>query len=198
MDYKKLISEHMKSEKYLLLLMLIFLLTIVLGLVITHKCSLKNFIVLSFVGMFLSGCYFYRFAKLNNVYKKLTQSEQKELDFDINKTYFFSGRDYALTSKYIINFVNPSVIKYDSILIIDKTHELSPHHNKQNFMCDMVYIFTRDRKMRLIAKEYRTIISEEQFYEGLYSYIKTQNPNVLKGYTKENRKIIKDKYDIEI
>ena len=198
MNYKKLISEHMKSEKFLLLLMLIFILVIVLGLVITHKCSLKNFIVMSLVGIFLSGCYFYRFVKLNNIYKNLTESEQKELDFDINKSYFFSGRDYALTSKYIINFANPNVIKYDSILIIDKALEPSPHHNKQTFMCDMVYIFTRNGEMRLIAKEYRTIVSKEQFYDGLYSYIKAQNPNVLEGYTKENRKIIKDKYNIDI
>lgn len=198
MDYKKLISEHMKNEKFLLLLMLIFLLAIILGLVITHKFNLKSLIVLSFVGIFLSGGYFYRWVKLNNAYKNLTQSEQKELDSDINKTYFFSGRDYALTNKYIINFANPKIIKYDSILIIDKARELSPHHNTQSFMCDMVYIFTRDGKMGLIAKEYRTIISKEQFYDGLYNYIKTQNPNVLEGYTKENRKIIHDKYNIEI
>ena len=65
-------------------------------------------------------------------------------------------------------------------------------------MCDMVYIFTKESKIGLIIKEYRIINSKEQYYEGLYSYIKAQNPNVLEGYTKANRKIINRKYNIKI
>ena len=197
MNYKKLISEHMKNEKYLLILILSFIAIIFVGLVIVHKMFLRTLIVLILLCLFLIGLLFYRKKQFNNIYENLSKKEQIELDSDINQTYFFSGKDYALSSKYIINLKKPKIIKYSSILIVDKTTGLNSH-GKRSFMCDIVYVFTKTEKVGLILKEYGVLNVQPQYYAGLYNYIKAQNPNVLKGYTKENRKIIKDKYNIEI
>lgn len=197
MNYKKLISEHMKNEKYLLILILSFIAIIFVGLVIVHKMSLRTLIVLILLGLFLISLLFYRKKQFNDIYENLSKEEQIELDSDINQTYFFSGKDYALSSKYIINLKKPKIIKYSSILIVDKTTGLNSH-GKRSFMCDIVYVFTKTEKVGLILKEYGVLNVQPQYYAGLYNYIKAQNPNVLKGYTKENRKIIKDKYNIEI
>lgn len=197
MNYKKLISEHMKNEKYLLILILSFIAIIFVGLVIVHKMFLRTLIVLILLCLFLIGLLFYRKKQFNNIYENLSKEEQIELDLDINQTYFFSGKDYALSSKYIINLKKPKIIKYSSILIVDKTTGLNSH-GKRSFMCDIVYVFTKTEKVGLILKEYGVLNVQAQYYAGLYNYIKAQNPNVLKGYTKENRKIIKDKYNIEI
>ena len=197
MNYKKLISEHMKNEKYLLILILSFIAIIFVGLVIVHKMSLRTLIVLILLGLFLISLLFYRKKQFNDIYENLSKEGQIELDSDINQTYFFSGKDYALSSKYIINLKKPKIIKYSSILIIDKTTGLNSH-GKRSFMCDIVYVFTKTEKVGLILKEYGVLNVQPQYYAGLYNYIKAQNPNVLKGYTKENRKIIKDKYNIEI
>lgn len=197
MNYKKLISEHMKNEKYLLILILSFIAIIFVGLVIVHKMFLRTLIVLILLCFFLIGLFFYRKKQFNNIYENLSKEEQIELDLDINQTYFFSGKDYALSSKYIINLKKPKIIKYSSILIVDKTTGLNSH-GKRSFMCDIVYVFTKTEKVGLILKEYGVLNVQAQYYAGLYNYIKAQNPNVLKGYTKENRKIIKDKYNIEI
>ena len=197
MNYKKLISEHMKNEKYLLILILSFIAIIFVGLVIVHKMSLRTLIVLILLGLFLISLLFYRKKQFNDIYENLSKEGQIELDSDINQTYFFSGKDYALSSKYIINLKKPKIIKYSSILIVDKTTGLNSHGNR-SFMCDIVYVFTKTEKVGLILKEYGVLNVQPQYYAGLYNYIKAQNPNVLKGYTKENRKIIKDKYNIEI
>lgn len=197
MNYKKLISEHMKNEKYLLILILSFIAIIFVGLVIVHKMFLRTLIVLILLGLFLISLLFYRKKQFNNIYENLSKEEQIELDLDINQTYFFSGKDYALSSKYIINLKKPKIIKYSSILIVDKITGLNSH-GKRSFMCDIVYVFTKTEKVGLILKEYGVLNVQPQYYAGLYNYIKAQNPNVLKGYTKENRKIIKDKYNIEI
>ena len=197
MNYKKLISEHMKNEKYLLILILSFIAIIFVGLVIVHKMFLRTLIVLILLCLFLIGLLFYRKKQFNDIYENLSKEEQIELDSDINQTYFFSGKDYALSSKYIINLKKPKIIKYSSILIVDKTTGLNSH-GKRSFMCDIVYVFTKTEKVGLILKEYGVLNVQPQYYAGLYNYIKAQNPNVLKGYTKENRKIIKDKYNIEI
>lgn len=197
MNYKSLISERIKNEKYLLILTLFFIVTIFVGLLIVHKMRFRSFIVLLSVCIFLVLMNLYYKRKLKKIYEKLSEEEQKNLDSDINQTFFFSGKDYALSSQYIINFKNPKIIKYSSILIIDKTTGLSSH-GRRNLMCDIVYVFTKNEKVGLILKEYGIIKLYPQYYEGLYSYIKAQNPNVLEGYTKENRKIIKDKYNIEI
>ena len=197
MNYKKLISEHMKNEKYLLILILSFIAIIFVGLVIVHKMSLRTLIVLILLGLFLISLLFYRKKQFNDIYENLSKEGQIELDSDINQTYFFSGKDYALSSKYIINLKKPKIIKYSSILIVDKITGLNSH-GKRSFMCDIVYVFTKTEKVGLILKEYGVLNVQPQYYAGLYNYIKAQNPNVLKGYTKENRKIIKDKYNIEI
>ena len=88
-------------------------------------------------------------------------------------------------------------------MIIDKITGIVKH-GRQSHACDLVYIVTNDEKISLIIKEYGIIKLQpksqysEGYYEGLYSYIKAQNPNVLEGYTKENRKKIKEKYNIKI
>ena len=203
MNYKELIKEYMRDQKYMLILILGFIVTIFVGIIIVHELSLKTFIVLALSCILFIGLYFYRKKKFNDIYENLSEEEQKELDSDINQTYFFSGKDYALSSKYIINFKSPKIIKYSSILIIDKITGIVKHGH-QNHACDMVYIVTKNEKISLIIKEYGTIKLQpkaqysEGYYEGLYSYIKAQNPNVLEGYTKENRKKIKEKYNIKI
>ena len=203
MNYKGLIKEYMRDQKYMLILILGFIITIFVGIIIVHELSLKTFIVLALLCILFIVLYFYRQKKFNDIYENLSEEEQKELDSDINQTYFFSGKDYALSSKYIINFKNPKIIKYSSILIIDKITGIVKH-GRQSHACDLVYIVTNDEKISLIIKVYGIIKLQpksqysEGYYEGLYSYIKAQNPNVLEGYTKENRKKIKEKYNIKI
>ena len=196
MNYKKLISEYTRDQDYLLVMILLFIVIIILGLIIIHDISLISLIIMILLCLFLIGLSFYRKKQFNDIYENLSEEEQRELDSDINQTYFFSGKDYALTSKYIINFKKPRIIKYSSILIIDKTTGLIS--GKHSIACDLVYIVTKNEKISLVLKAYYTINLYEQYYEGLYSYIKAQNPNVLEGYTKENRKIIEEKYNIKI
>ena len=197
MNYKKLIYEYTRNQNYILVMILIFIAIIFVGMIIIHEMSLRTLIVLILLCLFLIGLPFYRKKQFNDIYENLSKEEQIELDSDINQTYFFSGKDYALSSKYIINLKKPKIIKYSSILIVDKTTGLNSH-GKRSFMCDIVYVFTKTEKVGLILKEYGVLNVQPQYYAGLYNYIKAQNPNVLKGYTKENRKIIKDKYNIEI
>lgn len=203
MNYKGLIKEYMRDQKYMLILILGFIITIFVGIIIVHELSLKTFIVLALLCILFIVLYFYRQKKFNDIYENLSEEEQKELDSDINQTYFFSGGSYALSSKYIIDFKHSKIIKYSSILIIDKTTGLISH-GRQKHACDLVYIVTKNEKISLIVKEYGTIklpfTSQdcEGYYEGLYSYIKAQNPNVLEGYIRENRKIIEEKYNIKI
>lgn len=201
MNYKELIKEYMRDQKYMLIFIIGFIVTIFVGIIIVHELSLRAFIVLVLSCILFIGLYFYRKKKFNDIYENLSEKEQKELDSDINQTYFFSGKDYALSSKYIINFKSPKIIKYSSILIIDKITGIVKH-GQHSHTCDMVYIVTKNEKISLILKEYGTIKLQSQYsegyYEGLYSYIKAQNSNVLEGYTKENRKKIKEKYNIKI
>lgn len=201
MGYKQLISEYIKNQKYLIIIVSSFILTIFIGLIIINEMNLKNFIVLILLCLFFIGLHFYRKKQFNDIYKSLSKEQQKELDLDIEQTHFFLGKDYTLSSKYIINFKKPKIIKYSSILIIDKTTGLKSH-GKFNLVCDIVYVFTKNEKIGLILKEHGTINLQSQdcaqYYEGLYSYIKAQNPNVLEGYTKKNREIIKNKYKIKI
>lgn len=203
MNYKKLIYYRLRDERALIFLFSIMLVSILIGTIIKNIIDLKGIIVILFVFIVFIGRYFYKKHSFNKIYQELSYEEKAKLDDDLNKTYFFLGGDYALSSKYIIDFKHSKIIKYSSVLIIDKTTGLISH-GRQNHACDLVYIVTKNEKISLIVKEYGTIklpfTSQdcEGYYDGLYNYIKTQNPNVLEGYTKENRQKIKEKYDIII
>ena len=203
MNYKKLINYRLRDEKALIFIFSVMLASILIGLIIKQIIDLTGIIVLLLLFIACIGRYFYKKYCFNKVYQELNNEEKIKLDDDLNKTYFFSGGTYALSSKYIIDFKHSKIIKYSSILIIDKTTGLISH-GRQNHACDLVYIVTKNEKISLIVKEYGTIklpfTSQdcEGYYEGLYSYIKAQNPNVLEGYTKENRKKIKERYNIKI
>lgn len=203
MNYKKLINYRLRDEKALIFIFSVMLASILIGLIIKQIIDLTGIIVLLLLFIACIGRYFYKKYCFNKAYQELNNEEKIKLDDDLNKTYFFSGGSYALSSKYIIDFKHSKIIKYSSILIIDKTTGLISH-GRQNHACDLVYIVTKNEKISLIVKEYGTIklpfTSQdcEGYYEGLYSYIKAQNPNVLEGYTRKNRKIIEEKYNIKI
>lgn len=203
MNYKKLIYYRLRDERALIFLFSIILTSILIGTIIKNIIDLKGLIVILFVFIALIVRYFYKKHSFNKIYQELSYEEKAKLDDDLNKTYFFLGGDYALSSKYIIAFKHSKIIKYSSVLIIDKTTGFISH-GRQNHACDLVYIVTKNEKISLIVKEYGTIKlqfksqNHEGYYEGLYNYIKTQNPNVLEGYTRENRQKIKEKYDIII
>ena len=198
MNYQELINYRLKDEKACIFIISVMLISIFIGLLIIGKLSITSVMVLLIVFIIFVGQYIYRKSKFNKLYEKLTKAKKQSLDEDLKNTLFFSGRDYVLSSKYIISFVNPKIISYSSILIIDKASELDPKGGKHSCMCDMVYVFTKDLKFKFIIKEYKAIPAKEAYYNLLYSYIKAQNPNVLEGYTKENRKKIEEKYKIKI
>ena len=104
MSYKKLISEYTRNQNYILVMILVFIAIIFVGMIIIHKMSLRTLIVLTLLCLFFIGLSFYRKKQFNDIYENLSKEEQIELDSDINQTYFFSGKDYALSSKYIINY----------------------------------------------------------------------------------------------
>ena len=203
MNYKKLINYRLRDERALNFILSVMLVSILIGTIIKQIIDLKGIIVILLISIAFIGKYFYKKHCFHKVYQELNDEEMAKLDDDLNKTYFFLGGAYALSSKYIIDFKHSKIIKYSSILIIDKTTGLISH-GRQDHACDLVYIVTKNEKISLIVKEYGIIKlpftsqDYEGYYEGLYSYIKAQNPNVLEGYTRKNRKIIEEKYNIKV
>lgn len=198
MDYKKLIGYILRDWRAFILIISLMLISILVGLVIINEISFSSVISLLIIFIICVGYYFYKKFLFNKIFEELLDKEKQNLNADLNTTLFFVGRNYALSSKYIISFVKPKIISYNSILIIDKLSELNPQNSKNSSMCDMVYIFTKNLKFKFITKEYRMFPAKEAYYNHLYSFIKAQNPNVLEGYTKENRKKIQEKYNIKI
>lgn len=64
MNYKELIKEYMRDQKYMLIFIIGFIVTIFVGIIIVHELSLKTFIVLVLSCILFIGLYFYRKKKV--------------------------------------------------------------------------------------------------------------------------------------
>ncbi len=197
MNYTKLVKYHMKHEQFKLLVCFLML-GFMAGIVIYNKYSVSGFLVIAVLFLFFVGKYFYKKFMLSSNYFQLSKNEKLELDKALQSSLIFNGKDYAISKKFIIDYKNCSIINLDSVLIIEQVKGKYFPSVKSHNIADVVYLYTKSGRIyRLINRSYQYYLYES-YYEHLYDYVKKQNPNVLEGYTKENRKIIKEKYNVNI
>lgn len=199
MNYQALLYRRIKYERNLLLLYIFMFLVIFIGLIITKKMTEKTLTVFIIIFFFFIVRYFFRVYHLRSIDKEFTNEEKEKIDKDLN-FILFEGVDYALSNKFIVDFQNCNIFSYDSILLINCVKKTSHIFYSRNFRyvdVDKVYVYTKNAKYTFISNVYNISMSDS-YYNDLYNLIKEKNPNVLEGYTKENRKIIKEKYNVNI
>lgn len=196
MNYIGLVKYHMKYELFQLIicsLMLVF----AVGFIIYNKTPAFGFIVVTVLFLFFVGKYFYKQQRLINDYNKLSTIEKAEIDNDLQTNTVFIGRDYSLSKKFIVDFKYCKIIPISSIVLINQSKGEELFTARRVVLVDVVYLYTLEKKYGLINQTHSLVsIEGGAYYKHLYDYVKKQNPNVLEGYTKENIKIIKEKYNI--
>lgn len=129
--------------------------------------------------------YFFNFFK----YKK-NMSLIKDLDQLTVKENVYANMNLYLTKKYIIDIsYNLIVLKYEDIL-----WAYSFEHRSNGLLINKnIKLTTKDKKCYSIANTKLISKEKNEVLTKILNSLKRKNPNILIGYTKENRNLIKQK-----
>ena len=129
--------------------------------------------------------------KLIEKEKSLTEEEKKRIESELNKTTFVSKNHYIITDNGIFIPNKLEFINYNEILCIYERPKFSRYSLDIN-----IHIITKNNDLCLPT--YTTALTIGFTYYDLKEIITKNNPQVLIGKTKENKKILKEKYQINL
>lgn len=174
--------------------LLILLLLLIISLIVNKKgmfiCFIMYLIVIIYPVIKLIVSYF----KVN---KTISKKEEELINLELSNNILFEGRDYTLTLNYFIDNNNFNFIKYEDILLIETTKKLGLGALFDTPL-EVLYVSTKDGNYSFITKDFFLLNNNKIYYDHLSDFIKMKNPNVLIGNYEENRKIIKEKFGVNI
>jgi len=134
--------------------------------------------------------------RLKSRIKKISDEDWEIVnqELDDKETFYYKNAKIALTPNYLIDFAKGiDVIKYKDILWMYK-YELRQNGIKTQMS---IIIFTLDKKRHVIAALDGFTKKSKVVNEEIMETIMKKNANMLVGYTKENRKKMKEEYQIK-
>lgn len=190
-----LFYKFFPNQEYLLILSIsgIFLIILLSIILLTIKCE---------------------WNKLNNSSRLLNNNNKDELE----KIILYCKGEYLLTENNIFLFSNPINIDYDNILLIYKKHNIYRYFSGESDASSLsdflvsnqsIIIITKDKKAIRLRNDSRRFLffddikgkNSRFFYsvdKNIENIIKNKNPNILIGNTEENKRILKEKYGMDL
>lgn len=137
-----------------------------------------------------------RFLRLKSRIKKISDEDweilNKELDSD--DAFFYKSAKLSLTKHYIVDFASGlKTIKYEDLLWM---YKYEYRYNGVNTQLSII-LYTRDKKRHVIAALPGYTKKSKEINKEIMESIMDKNKTMLVGYTKENRKQMKEEYQIK-
>lgn len=135
-------------------------------------------------------------VKFNRHRKKLSAEDWDELnkELDDEKSFYYKGAKLALTENYVVDFSKGlQIIKYKDIIWMYR-YEYRYRGVKTEVS---IILYTIDKKRHVIASLPGYTKKNKEINEEIMKTIAEKNKNMLIGYNKENRKQIKEEYQIK-
>lgn len=154
--------------------------------------ALTTFSILSLIGLSLIIIYIVRNKKSKNLLKEYGR-ELEKIEEDVNSGRGIHNKECSvyLTDKYLFSYANGvKLIEIKDIVWI------YPFTTKQNGMTisKSIYVITNNGKSNVITVANTWSKKNKNAFEELYQDIINKVPNVLVGYSKENKEKAKEMY----
>jgi len=123
---------------------------------------------------------------------KLSVEERQKIDKEMNDkdAFYYAKAHLFLTKNYAINFASTfDVIPYKDMIWI-YPYELRQYGMKTN---QNLRVMTKDGKTHVVATLDGITKKSKDAFEEIYTTLAQKNEHVLLGYTKENRKLVKER-----
>lgn len=190
--FKKKVKRNILHQIFTYLLITVFLL--IVCLIVKQKGMFIFFITYLIIIFYPVIKLIISYFKVN---KTISKKDEELINFELSNNILFEGRDYTLTLNYFIDNNNFNFIKYEDILLFETTKKFALGATVDTSL-DILYVFTKNGNYSFITKDFFLLNNNDVYYENLSDFIKMKNPNVLIGNYEENRKIIKEKFGVNI
>ncbi len=184
---KEYIKAIKKDFKLAIGIGIIFLIISIILLIC--KISSIGLILFSF-GTIMIVTEIVEILNFNNIYKIMSESEKNDIENELNKTILTSKNNYTITENGIFIPRKLFFMKYQDIILIYERPKF-----RSNTLEVYINIITEDNK-RFHLPTYTTNMTIGFEYYDLKEIIIKKNPSVLVGKNKENKIILKEKYNI--
>jgi len=189
--FKKKVKRDISYKLFGYLLILLFLL--IVCLLVKQKGMFIFFITYLIIIIYPLYKIIKFYIKLN---KKISKNDEKLRNLELSNI-LFEGMDYTLTQNYVVDNTSFTFIKYEDILLIETTKKLGLGASFTTPL-EILYIYTKDGNYSLITKDFSLLNNNNIYYGNLSDFIKYKNPEVLIGNNENNRKLIKEKFNIDV
>lgn len=171
-----------------------------LDMTIYNEDAINVFYVIGGMLLFIAGICFLvwiiQYSKFKKKMKNIPADVIKKLDDEMNdeNAFYYEKAHLYLTEHFIINFANTfNFIHYDDIIWLFPRE----FRNRGVKTAQSICIMTKEGKTYVVANvDAYTKASKAQF-EEIYKTIASKNANIITGYSKEARKLIKEKYNFK-
>ena len=150
-----------------------------------------------FVGFVMVLALVIGYFRLKKQIKKMDDNVWEEINKELEEeeSFYYKNAKLALTKHYIVDFsIGLKVIKYSDILWMYR-YELRQNGIKSQ-MSIMLYL-NSDKKRHVIAALPGYTKKSKEVNREIMDAIMNKNKKMLVGYTKENRDIMKEEYQIK-
>lgn len=181
------LTKGNKSD--LIILGIIFIICLIISIVVKDiRVVIGGFLVCSFILFSLiSGN-----IQLENVIKAMDEEEKNLLSQELANTHLTNGCWYLTGNFIIIVDDKITMIKYKDIILMD--YKLKVEGNTHLYLKQRLTIFLRN------GLKYSFVVDfdNDKALIACSNIILSKNKNVLEGKSKENIKIVKEKYKLDL
>lgn len=168
----------------------------IISLIFVIICNMNTFLLILWIISALITLKKIRktIKNVNNVYNNLTEKKKKEINFDLKQPLLFVPEsNWIMTNNNIIIKNNKfDIINYDDIILM--YYKLGIKLGKPcKFKQSVIIILKNKNKYKFTVN-----VENDDDFIKCSNIIREKNPNVLEEKSKQNIKIIKEKYNIDI
>lgn len=158
-------------------------------------CLILGMLV-SFVGFVMLISQIIIFSKLKSRMKKISDEDFEILNRELEEeeSFYYKSAKLSLTKNYIVDFSRGlQVIKYSDILWM---YKYEYRYNGINTQLSII-VYTNDKKRHVIGTVVGYTKKGKEINKEIMESIMSKNPNMIVGYNKENRQLMKEQYQIK-
>lgn len=133
--------------------------------------------------------------RLKSRLKKINDEDWEILnrELDSDSAFYYKSAKLSLTEHYIVDFAHGlKIIKYDDLLWM---YKYEYRYNGVNTQLSII-LYTSDKKRHVIASLPGYTKKSKEINKEIMETLMEKNKNMVVGYNKENRKYMKENYQI--
>lgn len=190
MNFKKIINRYCIQEFFV---SIIFICIIVIYYLDKHSFNMYEIIIFCVFLLYRINKHINLLIKIKKI-KKIISSNKESFDKELNNLIIHTKENFIFTDNYVFFLSrNLQICTYNQLLLMYKTVKCQKGFGYIGYLV----IVTKFGKYDIVLYHPQSNLSNIDIEDKIEKVLLLKNPNILIGKTKENKKILKEKYGVK-